>query len=90
MVVLNGYVVLVKEEDVKETQTKGLLVPDIIKNRINIAKVHSKSSEIKNISVGDIVVFDDSEKDKIVKFMFEQKEYFAIQSNKIIAVLNRE
>lgn len=88
MKALNNYIILKKEEEVKETQSKNLIMPDVIKNKLNIAKVYNVPTDCKIASVGDLVVFDDSDPKNIIKFQFERQEFLAIKVDKIIANLN--
>lgn len=77
--------VVVKAEDAKTTTTSGLYIPDSAQEKPKTAKVLAVGSEVKNVKVGDNIIYKNEYEATNVKL--GKEEYSVVFKKNIIATV---
>lgn len=72
-------------EEVEKT-SGGIYVPDVAKEKPQKGKVQAIGSEVKNVKVGDTILFD---KYSGAKVSFEDMEYLILKEEDILGVFEK-
>jgi chaperonin GroES len=72
-------------EEIEKT-SGGIYVPDVAKEKPQKGKVQAIGSEVKNVKVGDTILFD---KYSGAKVSFENMEYLILKEEDILGVFEK-
>lgn len=81
---MDDYVV-VKAEEAKTTTSSGLYIPDSAQEKPKTAKVVAVGSDVKNIKVGDNVIYQNEY--EATKVTIAKDEYAIVYKKNIIATV---
>ena len=79
-----GERVLVQRVEESNTTASGIIIPDNAKEKPLQAKVVAVSGEVKDLQVGDLVVFDKYAGSELT---LEGREYLVLETSDILGVI---